>query len=421
LLSQAARTRLNVPFYLMDMILFGLAFGFMDTSTVIPEFVGQATDSKVLVGLSGVLFALAWRLPQILVASSVNRTKSKRRYMFFSSAPGRISVLVIAAFTAVAGGRNPGLMLLVFFVGYAFFAVCDGITSVAWVELIGSAVADRTRGVMFSISHVITGVAILGVQGIIRALLGPQGPGYPANYAVLFGIAGLLYILSLFFILNFHEPPVESKARVIEPAEYMPYLRRILRKDGPFRSFLVMRFFLDCAFFIVTPFYIGYEVERLGIPSAQAVGDSLIAVILGTIFGSLVAAWLSSRYGTRVVVWTMMLTVITGPVLALLSPAIGHAALLVSFATIGFAQAASSAGVMNWLIAYPMAGNRGVYMSIASILGVVSLLAPAFGGQLLQWTSYPVLFGTALVLAGLAALASLRLVEPKGQGNVPSD
>ncbi len=88
--------------------------------------------------------------------------------------PGRMAFLIVALIVALIGGKNAGLMLFVFFIGYAAFAIGDGITMNAWVALIGSAVPHRTRGLMFGVSQVITGVAVLVVQGLLRQLLGPS-------------------------------------------------------------------------------------------------------------------------------------------------------------------------------------------------------------------------------------------------------
>jgi len=418
--TDSQRKRISVPFFFIDMVLFSLAVGFLDASTVLPEFVGQATDSKVLVGITGILFTLVWRIPQLAAAPAANRSRDKRRWMLTFALPGRVLFFFVAFVIAVFGKSNPGLMLLVFFIAYAAFAFLDGVTALVWVELIGSAVSDSTRGMMFGMAQVVTGVLILVVQGVLRSILGPSGLGYPNNYAIIFVVAAVLLTVSVFFLVNvYEERSGENKARTVELKDYLPYLRRIAWDDLPFRNFLIMRFFLEAAFYMVTPFYIGYETQRLGIPSAQAVGDSLVAVTLGSIGGSLLATWLSHRYSSRIVIWLSIAAVVAGPVLVFLSGGIGYPALLVAFFTIGVVMSAGAPGWLNWLIAYPEPGERPIYSGIANTVSISALIAPVIGGLILQVSDYAILYGVALLLAGVAVWRGFHLVNPSIAGVLP--
>ncbi|MHB8627591.1 MAG: MFS transporter [Aggregatilineales bacterium] len=411
-----ARTRLTIIFYLIDMILFGLATSFLDPSTVVPNFVGQATKSEILIGLSGVLFTLVWRIPQLLTAPTINRAPRKLPWMLFPSIPGRMAFLVIAAITALVGREQPGVMLLAFFVGYAAFAFFDGIATNAWVELIGNAVSTQMRGVMFGIAQVIALLSILGVQGVLRVLLGPTGPGYPVNYAIVFAIAGGLLTFSLLAIRGIGETPVPPNMRISGLIEYLPYLSRLIRQDRAFRHFLVMRFLLDASI-IAGPFYIGYEVQQLGIDSAQAVSDSLLAVMVGGLIGSALSGWLGGRRGSRAVIAVQVIAVLIGPLMALLSLSVGRDALLVTFAMIGLVNATFPAGLLNWLIEHAPAGERPTYSGVSNTLGIAALIVPLCGGVLLQATSYGVLFAVALVIGLAAMLLATGLAKP-GEGRV---
>ncbi len=206
-------------------------------------------------------------------------------------------------------------------------------------------------------------------------------------------------------------PPQTSVGR----ADYLPYLRQIVARDRPFRDFLLLRFFQNSST-IATPFFIGYEVQVLGIPSAQAVSELLIAVTVGNVVGSVLAGWLSQRYSSRTVIYLQTLALLIGPTAALFSLAAGsdagRALLLVSFAMIGFVGASFGPGPFNWLVAYAPVAERPVYSSIDNTLGVAALVVPLLGGALLQATSYGVLFGVAIVLAALAILATTRIAPP---------
>jgi MFS family permease len=394
------------------MILFGLAFSFLDPSTVMPSFVGELTNSDVLIGLSSVMFGLGWRLPQLLLAPLVNRAPRKLPWMLYSSIPGRMAFIVVAALIVFIGPSHSGVLLLIFFGGYLIFAMCDGVATISWSELIGNAVPERTRGFMFSTSQIFTALSVLVVQGALRALLGPKGPGFPENYAIVFAIAGGLLTISLPIVALLYEAPVPPTTRITGIADYLPYLRKVVSQDATFRRFLLLRSLLDASALAI-PFYIGYEINQLQVPTAQAVSDSLIAVMIGNVIGSALSGWIGGRFGSRIVIWLQITAMVTGPVAALLSGSLGREVLLISFATIGLTGAANGSGLFNWVVAHAPVGERATYNSISNTLGLVSLIVPSLiGGILLQSTSYTVLFVVALGTSVITAVVGAGLKRP---------
>ena len=406
------RARLNIPLYLIDMILFGLAFSFLDSSTVMPSFVGELTHSQILIGLSSVTFGLGWRLPQLLLAPLVNRAPRKLPWMLNSSIPGRLAFIVVAILIIVIGPSQSGILLFVFFGGYFVFAICDGIATISWSELIGNAVPERTRGFMFSTAQIFTALSVLVVQGALRALLGPRGPGFPTNYAIVFAIAGGLLTISLPIVALLYESPVPTTTRISGLADYLPYLRKVINQDAVFRRFLLLRSLLDASALAV-PYYIGYEISQLNVPVTQAVSDSLVAVMIGSVIGSALAGWIGGRFGSRVVIWMHIAAMATGPIAALLSGGLGRDLLLISFAMIGLTGAANQSGLFNWVVSHAPIGERATYNSISNTLGLVSLLVPTLiGGIVLQATSYPALFVIALGISLIAAGVGAGLKRP---------
>jgi len=407
------RVQFTALMFLTDMILFGVAVGLLDASTVVPDFVSHATHSEVLIGLAGVWFSLGWRIPQLFTAPMINRAPRKLPWMLRSSIPGRLMLIIVAAIVVTVARDNKPLILIVFFIGYGIFAFCDGIATNAWVELIGNATSDRARGVMFGVSQVVAGIIVLAVQPAMQNVLGAQGPGYPVNYAIIIGIAGVLLTVSLIAIANLRETPVAAHTQVTGLAEYAKYLRQVLRDDPPFRRFLLVRVFMDIAT-IATPFYIGYEVDRLKIVSAQAVSDSLAAVTIGSLVGSLLGSWLGGRYGSRTVIGIAIGGVLIQAIGALLSFSLGDVPLLITFAMVGMVNAAFGAGLFNWMVGHAPAGQRPTYNSISSTLGFIAMGMPVLGGLLLQFTgSYLLLFAIVLVFGSIAGVAALGLGRPE--------
>ena len=60
---------------------------------------------------------------------------------------------------------------------------------------------------MFGLTSAVTGVLMILLAPLIATVLSERGPNLPANYAMLFGAAGVLFIVSILPGLFFHELP----------------------------------------------------------------------------------------------------------------------------------------------------------------------------------------------------------------------
>ncbi|MFM9469792.1 hypothetical protein ACKI1K_44320, partial [Streptomyces scabiei] len=91
----------------------------------------------------------------------------------------------------------------------------------------------------------------------IGVILSDKGPAFPNNYALLFGISGALFALSILPPLFFHELPGGKAVEKIHAlSEFLPYLGQVLRIDVPFRAMVITRM-LTALFAMAAPFYIG--------------------------------------------------------------------------------------------------------------------------------------------------------------------
>ena len=137
--------RWNYTAFLLDYVFFGIAFSFFSPHSTLPAFVGQLTDSPLLIGLSNTVFTGCWLLPQLAFARLIGDRPRKARYMR-GGLSGRLLLGVIAAALWLGLGRDPGLMLAIFFVCLGLWAASDGATSVAWFDILARAVPMKARG-----------------------------------------------------------------------------------------------------------------------------------------------------------------------------------------------------------------------------------------------------------------------------------
>ncbi|MEO8391964.1 MAG: hypothetical protein ABI700_03135, partial [Chloroflexota bacterium] len=205
-LSPTQRERIyrrNFAYFLADNVLFMVAMGILGATTVIPDFVRHLTDSQILIGLSGTLFTIGFTLPQLFIARFIVRHERKKWWFVGPNIPVRFVILAFAGITVLIGKDRPGLVLIAFFICYGIAGFGDGLVGVPWSDLIGTSLDHRWRARMLGLTYAITGVVMLLITPLIAYVLSPAGPGFPNNYAILFGAAGLLFA-GLTRYLNHH-------------------------------------------------------------------------------------------------------------------------------------------------------------------------------------------------------------------------
>ncbi len=409
--------RSNFLLFLVDGILFTIAMGIIGTTTVIPDFIRQLTDSEVLIGLSSSLFEVGWMMPQLFMARYLLQFSRKKWWFAGPNIPVRFAILAFSGILIVLGEEQPGPVLVAFLVCYGIAAVGDGIVGVPWVELIGSSLDNRWRARMFGLMMGIGGLITLGVTPLVGVILGEDGPGFPNNYGLLFAIAGLLFVGSIIpclFIRELPNRPTTVKAPRFR--EYLPALGRVLRQDRAFRAMIITRA-LSSLYMMAGPFYIGFATVQLGVVSGVAVRNLLAMQTLGALLGAFVYSWMGNRHNLQFIRLALVAAALL-PVSALVAGAVGPLPLYLGFFASGIALSNLFSSYLNWVIMHTTPDQRPVYTGLFNTVSAISLLsAPLIGGTIAEVAGYEVLFVTALVMVVGALFVVLRYIKAPAEAS----
>jgi len=416
--AQSLRERIyrrNFVYFLADNIVFTVAMGILGATTVIPDFVRRLTSSEILIGLSGSLFTVGFTLPQLFVARYIVRYARKKWWFVGPNIPVRFVILIFAVITALMGQDRPGAILWAFFLCYGIAALGDGLVGVPWADLAASSMDDRWRTRTFGLATAVGGVMMLFIAPLIGRILGDAGPGFPLNYAILFGAAGVLFALSILPGLFIHElPSGQAREELPSLGEFLPDLGRVLRDDVPFRAFIISRI-LGSLFMMAAPFYIGYATVELGLSSAVAVPVLLAMQTVGTVVGALAYTWVGARHNLLYMRLALGSAVLL-PICALLAGIFGPLPLYFGFLVSSLATSMNLfSSCLNWLLGYCHPDQRPIYVGLSNtVTAVISLIAPFIGGTIAQDLGYRPLFVVSLVMAVGALYVTLRfLPEPR--------
>ena len=403
--------RRNFLFFLTDNILFNLAMNIIGPTTVIPDFIRHLTNSEVLIGLSSSLFDVGWTLPQLFIARYIVRYEHKKWWFVGPNIPVRFMVLSFAAITVMLGKNRLEAILFAFLIFYGIAALGDGIVGVPWAVLAGTSLDSRWRARMFGLTAASTGVIMLGASLLIGIVLSRAGPAFPNNYALIFGAAGVLFVLSILPGLFIHELPGGKVVEKISSlGEFLPGLGHVLRTDLAFRAMIIARM-LTSLFTMASPFYIGFATVQLGLSSTVAVPTLLVMQTIGGVSGALVYTWLGARRNLLYIRLVLGLAALL-PISALLATIIGPLPLYLGFLVSGLTAGNIFMGFQNWVITYATPDQRPIYSGLFNtVSAVISLIAPFIAGTIAQQIGYEALFVVALAMGLGAFFVTLRYIH----------
>jgi MFS family permease len=400
--------RRNFIFFLADFVLFSVGFNLIGSTTVIPDFVRKLTGSEILIAFSSQMFEILWLLPQLLVARRLIRVENKKMWFVIPNIPVRTLMIIFAGIILLVGPGHPGALLAFFFVFYGIVAIGDGLVGVPWVDLMGSSLDNRRRARLFGLGNALLGVLVLGIAPVIHFVLSDSGPDFPNNYALLFFLAGIMFLITIPAGLLIHElPGGQPQETMPSLREYLPDLMRVLREDSPFRSMTLARI-LTTFYTMAGPFYIGFATERLDMASDVAVSNLLLMQTLGSVGASLLYTRLGDRHHVHFIHLVMIAGVLQ-PLMALVASQTGPAPLYIAFLLGGVVGGMLGFSFINWVIGYATPEQRPTYSGLFNSMSAVGLLtAPVAGGLLVQTLDYEAVFIVALVMMSGALFVALR-------------
>lgn len=403
--------RWNFVAFLVDWVCFGMAFTFTNPSSVIPAFVRQLTDSAPVIGLVGTIFNGGWLLPQLVVARLINDKPRKKPYML-AGLSGRVLFWVAALALWVGLARYPTAMLILFFACIGLFAVSDGVTSVAWFDILARAIPLKRRGRLIGVAQVISGLAGVGVGALVGLILDRRP--FPDDYALLFTLAGVALIPSVIALTLIREPPSEG-ANPETNGQVKGGWLTLLVTDPAFRHLMICRLLVGMMGLAV-PFYVVHAADVLHLPQS-IVGDFVVAQTLAGVVASVVLGLVSERWGPRYVARTGSAAAMTGPLFALAAHLAGGGwpvrAYPFVYVALGVVYSAWMLGFFNYLLEIAPERMRPAYIGLGNTIMGLLTLTPIIGGWLLEATSYTTLFGVTAAIVAAGFLFTLGLKPPR--------
>ena len=188
-------------------------------------------------------------IPQLFIAAYVRKLPLRKYIWSIGTLLQAICMILIAIVAWNLQGIEAGLAIITLLIA---MSLARGLCSVAAKDVIGKTIPKTRRGALNGYSAMLS--SILVVSFGIYLLTNSQKPFSAENFGVLFTVAGLFWILASFTYLRIKEfeGEIEGGGNAFNVAIAK---LSILKKDKPFRLFVITRALFLCAV-LSAPFFV---------------------------------------------------------------------------------------------------------------------------------------------------------------------
>lgn len=407
----------NFAVNVVDGGFFGMALGFASFTTVIPLFINTLTDSSLLIGVITSLHLVGWQLPQILTSRRVSNLLRFKKMVIPMTFQERWPFLALAVVALLSPRMSRELALLLTFFLIAWQSFSGGFTATAWQSMIAKIIPSHRRGTFYGTQSALAN--LLGGGSAVVAgyiLLGTNNGA--DGYAICFLLAGVLMMVSFWFICQTREPTSPAIGEsALNGGSLRQGITKILREDKNYRMFILARALIQTISGIATAFYTVYAVERFDIDPAT-VGVLTGVYLLAATISNPLFGWLGDHWSRRLMFVFGSVLVTASALLALM--ATDGSWFFLIYVLFGLSNGAAWTSANAMLIDFGTEQQRPYYIGLANTLvAPATLLAPMLGGLLADIFNWEVTFIVALAAGVLTiVVAYFFLRDPKQHTHV---
>ncbi|TAN02961.1 MAG: MFS transporter [Rhizobiaceae bacterium] len=382
----------------------------IDTATIVASLVFQLTGSAFAVGFASAALRLGWLLPQLVVGFFAERAERRMPFYVFGAYGRALVATLIALLLWFGGGMAPAVLGVSFLGLWTLYAFVSGVVAVPYNDIVGRAIPSGLRSRMLAWRFFGGGLIALGVAAFARLTL--ELLANLQAYALIFGLAALLMILSSLLFVSAGEPPTAARtAGRKAPRDARSFLRdgwQVLKNDSRFRLFLYSQW-LGGATLMALPFYVlaadasGVTQTDVGLLlGAQTVG----ALVSNPIWGKLGDGAGKLRMLQAVAVVRMLPPLL---VLLLLGSSAGLVGYMALFVVIGAMMNGVTIGYLGYLMEISPDDRRPAYSAYFNALASPAALLPLLGAALVSLISIHAVFAASILAALLQLVLLLRI------------
>lgn len=332
-------------------------------------------------------------LPQLGIAAWM-RSLAVRKWCFVGGALAQaVAVLALAVTAVTLSGAAAGYAILALVI---LFSLSRGFSSVASKDVLGKTVPKTRRGRVTGFASSAAGLGTL----VFAAVLWQSGDGQ-RPYALLLGVAGVLWLVSAAVYATIREEPGATEGGGNGLREAFERLA-ILREDAEFRRFITARALLMGSG-LVAPFLVVLANQQARTSLAYFfVAQGLSSLVSGPVWGGI-----ADRSSRRLLIWTACGAGALGTGVFLVdrfAPAVGGTPwfLPAAFFVLALLHDGVRLGRKTYVVDLAGGNKRTDYVAVGNtLIGALLLVVGGITAAVQQIST-----GAAILLLSLAAFAA---------------
>ncbi|MBX3411505.1 MAG: MFS transporter [Pirellulales bacterium] len=394
---------------------------FKTETVIVPAFLDTlAGGAGWMRGLLPVLNRLGQSVPPLFYASTLSAMPRKKWSLVRSSFVMGVPWLVLALFLNYHGTTPPAWLAPVFLIIYTLFGVSNGINQISYNTVQGKLIRAEHRGRLLALAAIVGAITAIGLTWWF---LGDWLDDPAGGFDSIFAFCGIVFVISGISAMFCAEPkddaPLDQASGI---RESLADAWSILRDDKNFRR-LIEVVVLFSTILILFPHFQAFARERLGLAGrnlmiwviAQNAALGVYSLFIGPI---------ADRFGNRLALRVIILTLATTPLLAIVlghvEPELGRKLYPGVFALLGLTPVMMRT-TQNYTLEICRAVDHPRYLgTLGFCLAVPFSMSPLVGWAVDLFGFERVFLGGAAMLV-LGGLVTFRLVEPRHAGFVPAD
>ena len=377
-----------------------------EPQTILPLIISHFGGGAILIGFFSSLLRGGAILVQLYAAFHAQSYKRMLPYFRRVLVARFFSWLFIGIIILLVGDSNPTITLWAIGIGLFIFSFSAGFGAIYFKEIVAKLFTHKYRGYTMSTRQFFSGAGAIISGTVAGYLLGFWEA--PFSYGVLFVASAFIMGFGYISIGTVAEPIKENVSKKEKSfKEFLKNAYKTLKSDHQLQI-QISTFLLAYSYLFALPFII-VDAKSIINLDGTAIGLIITAQMVGAMLSNIIWGKLSSRGKNRLISQITISTTIIAISLAFISSSLYQ--YMIIFFLIGTAMDGNRIAAGNLLLILAPEDKRPIYSALQMNITSFGLFFSIFGGILLTFTSYNILYSFSIICLGLSLYLSRKLKD----------
>jgi len=406
-MNHPPHSKRNFKAFVWHAVFLALTKNFADINTVIPTMLIQAGGTPFHLGMLTAIMIGGSKFMHIFFAAFLTHKEKSRNYLLFGIYLRVGTLLILGYFLSFADRMEGKYVIAAILVLMTIFSFSGAFAGIAYNNILGKSIRTDSRKRFFIAKQILASTAVLASALVARKILSVYS--YPANYSILFILAGIFLFIGSggFWVVK---EKVSTVSETLSLRKKFGLFWKAFKEDKTLRNYLYAVNSTSIGIAVI-PFLIALAKKNFGLTGAD-IGNYLLLQVAGMILANILFKFLSRDRGYKGILTIHILSGALLPIAALLlqnSPNL----FLILFPLSGLVLASKEIAIPGILLEISNEENRAIYTGISGAGSVTSLLFPLAAGALISVIGFAPVFIAASLFIVSSFLFSIKIQCPR--------